>query len=185
MMMNLKGPKGRCRGAERGMKFGIVSVLTGRCSVSIAGVGRGTLVKRKEVNSRGILLIGPRACVGLDNRALVSVCGCCGISLSGVVMVCSSVSLSIKGLEVEGGKDTKARGNVESVMGYLKSKSFPEMEMKISGPVGKRSLTSFMLSEFEGRRRTSLRVNLRGTCGTMRTVVGRGMSVTVGGCGKW
>lgn len=134
--MKLKGPSGGCRRAERGVKFSIVSTLTSGCGVDIASGGRGTLYKDKIVRNVGILLIGPRACVGLDNRSITRIVGFCGLSPSRrVVIVFSSVSLRPKHVHVHGGNDTNNRGKVGDVVTVANARNFDHVGINIKrGP---------------------------------------------------
>lgn len=183
-MTKLNGPAGRCRKAERGIKFSIVSQLSRECGVSMAVRGRHTLVKGNVVTKRGIVLMGPRACVGLDNRDVQDIVSCCGISpRARLVIVCSSVDLKMKRLEVHTGNDTNKRGKVGGVVTRLNKRIFPEVGMKIKrGPPGC-SLTSCILKRFSGTRRRLVDRNCSGTMGTIRLVIDSRVDRTVGRCG--
>lgn len=180
MVIKLKGPKGGCSGAERGVKFRTLSCVTSGRNVDVGAKGRGTLVKANCVKKRGILLIGPRAFVGLDKRDLHPVVSFCGLRPRSFVVVRSSVSLSIKELHVQEGKDTKKRGKLGDVVDRLKDVSFPEIGVNIKRGPGKCSLTSCMLKRFAGRRRTVFTRHFSRICSTMRLVIVNSVARTVG-----
>lgn len=138
LMINLKGPKGRCRTAHRGVKFSAISHLMRSCGIPRNNIGFGTVCNGAVVNKRGIVLVGPLSFVGLDNNPIHRVTGCFGVSpRSRLVIVCSSVSLRPKRLHVHGRKDTNKRGKVGSVVHRLNARGFLHVGMKINTGPGK------------------------------------------------
>lgn len=87
------------------------------------------------MGNTGIVLVGPAACVGGDNRTIIRTVGFCGVPPRGIVMVFSSVSLSIKGVHVHSGNDSNNREKVHDVVCLDKDSGFPHVGINVNtGP---------------------------------------------------
>lgn len=133
LITKLNGPRGGCALAHRGSKFLYISFLTRGRNFGVGGLGFGTIVTSAIVGSRHYVMVGPRACVGLDKRTMGTTTSFCGVPPRGVVIVFSSVSLSMNELEVHHGNSSNNRGNVGDVVSYVNDRGFPEIGVNYNG----------------------------------------------------
>lgn len=168
LVINLNGVNHRCRGAHRGVNFVMISRLTHHLNMDFNGRSHDTCVTRCHT-PRGVVVVGPAACVGLDNITMNTCTGFCRVSPSSVTIVRSSVSVPMNRLHVHHGNDTNNRGNVGSVARRLNASTCPHFGVNVNRPThGGGTIIGRMLRTFRNSSGATVRTTMTRVTATLR-----------------